>query len=379
MTLEEGKGAAFCGSFSSEKTAKLILNSMHALKAKFRTKSGEIWVYEDCAGLGTMLDAIRRTGLAVRGIGASEEVVWLQTWLRRCGYGIVDSDLRKKTSLVQMTRGSLTIYAIGYLCQPYSSNGLKKGDSDPRVRGMMSKVIAFIDAHEPRVVFLEEVFGFDQTRAAKILKCALRRAGYTVSDFMFDSRAYVPQHRDRYYIVAVHTKWSDLTPDRLTEVLTPTPEDAPPMLEDMPPHGMEFRPMCEFTSKSNSDGEATVIARNAGYVQTCGFRHLSVADFGASPTRQTVQEHISPCVTKARAESRRLYLVTPGATQAARLTLIQLGFLQGWSQDDVTAMLEVADQKDCKVGAALGNGMTVPVVQAIIANLHKHCPKCFQT
>ncbi len=24
---------------------------MHALKAKFRTKSGEIWVYEDCAGL----------------------------------------------------------------------------------------------------------------------------------------------------------------------------------------------------------------------------------------------------------------------------------------------------------------------------------------
>lgn len=97
----------------------------------------------------------------------------------------------------------------GFPCQPFSRAGLCKGFTDKR--GMLFfEIMRIVRYHEPKVLLLENVKGLrshDNGQTFSIIKCSLKKSGYTVYDTVLNARDFgLPQSRERIYIVAVNNK-----------------------------------------------------------------------------------------------------------------------------------------------------------------------------
>ncbi|MCW3107658.1 MAG: dcm [Segetibacter sp.] len=100
------------------------------------------------------------------------------------------------------------ILLAGFPCQPFSQAGHKKGFSD--IRGTAFFEIArIVKYHHPSMLLLENVKGLvthDSGRTCTVIKGVLQRLDYAVFDMVLNARDFgLPQHRERLYIVAVHT------------------------------------------------------------------------------------------------------------------------------------------------------------------------------
>ncbi len=136
---------------------------------------------------------------------ACEANRWQADHLRKMGYAVVDADVKKRRTALgdDFSKGSITVYGLGLPCQPWSQQGNKHGPRDPRVRGLVKAVCAFLDANRPRVVILEGVPVFAGNSTASGLRRAFREGGYRLTEFTVNARLWVPQSRLRFYMVAV--------------------------------------------------------------------------------------------------------------------------------------------------------------------------------
>ena len=109
------------------------------------------------------------------------------------------------------------VLAGGFPCQPFSlagvskknSMGIKHGFSDPNQGNLFLYICKIINAHQPKVVFLENVknlISHDSGRTWKLIQLKLEELGYKVFWKIIDASAWVPQHRERIYIVAFRYK-----------------------------------------------------------------------------------------------------------------------------------------------------------------------------
>ncbi|MFP3018314.1 MAG: DNA (cytosine-5-)-methyltransferase [Candidatus Tisiphia sp.] len=105
------------------------------------------------------------------------------------------------------------ILCAGFPCQPFSIAGVSKRCSLGIPHGFLCNtqgtlffdVTRIISYHKPKIVFLENVknlLSHDKGKTFAIIKKTLRDLGYTVSERVIDARYYVPQHRERLFIVA---------------------------------------------------------------------------------------------------------------------------------------------------------------------------------
>lgn len=105
------------------------------------------------------------------------------------------------------------ILAGGFPCQPFSIAGVSKKNSLGRAHGfkcdtqgtLFFNICTIIEAKRPPVVMLENVknlLGHDKGRTWKVIHDSLTELGYTVFHKIIDAADYVPQHRERIYIVA---------------------------------------------------------------------------------------------------------------------------------------------------------------------------------
>ncbi|MCB1169033.1 MAG: DNA (cytosine-5-)-methyltransferase [Leptospiraceae bacterium] len=136
------------------------------------------------------------------------------------------------------------ILAAGFPCQPFSIAGVSKKGSLGREHGFkdMTQGTLFFDIarilaeKEPAMVFLENVKNLkshDKGRTFSIVLSTLQELGYTVFHSVLDARYYVPQHRERIYLIGFHRKSfekipffrfpqpSDQIPPRLASILDP--------------------------------------------------------------------------------------------------------------------------------------------------------------
>lgn len=108
---------------------------------------------------------------------------------------------------------SFDIVCAGFPCQPFSiagvskknSLGQKHGFADERQGNLFFEIANILEYHKPAAFVLENVKNLkshDKGRTFEIIHRTLRDAlGYYVYHKVIDARPYVPQHRERIYII----------------------------------------------------------------------------------------------------------------------------------------------------------------------------------
>lgn len=105
------------------------------------------------------------------------------------------------------------ILVAGFPCQPFSISGVSKknalgrphGFDDPTQGTLFFEIKRVLEAHRPHAFLLENVKNLgshDRGRTfAVIMEALTRDLGYTVYHQVIDAAAFVPQHRERIFIV----------------------------------------------------------------------------------------------------------------------------------------------------------------------------------
>lgn len=138
------------------------------------------------------------------------------------------------------------ILAGGFPCQPFSLAGVSKKNSLGRQHGFLCntqgtlffEVARIIAAKRPAVVFLENVKNLrshDKGKTWQMIQGTLEELGYWVFFSVIDAAGWVPQHRERVYIVCFDQARYPLRPDfrfppsrqttlRFGDILEPRPD-----------------------------------------------------------------------------------------------------------------------------------------------------------
>lgn len=106
------------------------------------------------------------------------------------------------------------ILVAGFPCQPFSIAGVSKKNSLGRVHGFLDKtqgtlffdVARIISSKRPKAFLLENVknlLSHDKGNTFKVIKQTLEELNYQVSYKVIDGKQFVPQHRERIYIVGL--------------------------------------------------------------------------------------------------------------------------------------------------------------------------------
>jgi len=109
------------------------------------------------------------------------------------------------------------ILAAGFPCQPFSLAGVSKKKSLGRDHGFKDKnqgnlffyLATIIEAKRPAVLFLENVKNLkshDKGRTWKVIFDTLTKLDYQVFSQVYDAAHWVPQHRERVFIVCFDKK-----------------------------------------------------------------------------------------------------------------------------------------------------------------------------
>ena len=105
------------------------------------------------------------------------------------------------------------LLAAGFPCQPFSLAGVSKKNSLGRAHGFDDEKSGNLffeierllrDGPKPRVVFLENVRNLrshDKGRTIAEIRRRLEVLGYELNDRIIDARSWVPQHRERIFII----------------------------------------------------------------------------------------------------------------------------------------------------------------------------------
>jgi DNA (cytosine-5)-methyltransferase 1 len=155
-----------------------------------------------------------------------------------CDHDIV-GDIREytkdKQSLDRIPKHDLLV--AGFPCQPFSIAGVSKKNSLGRAHGFMCDtqgtlffdLAQIIEHHKPSMILLENVKNLtshDGGKTFKLIKGTLEdELGYNISCRVIDGKSWVPQHRERIFIVGIR-KDIDLKLD-LHSLIVPTYEDGP--------------------------------------------------------------------------------------------------------------------------------------------------------
>lgn len=130
------------------------------------------------------------------------------------------------------------ILCAGFPCQPFSIAGKQLGFIDPR-GNMFWEIMRIVEFHRPKALLLENVrhlISHDNGRTIKIIRYALKQAGYRIFEAVLNSGDFgVPQRRKRIFFVCIR---KDLTncfsyplaphiPIVLQDILQPVKADDP--------------------------------------------------------------------------------------------------------------------------------------------------------
>ncbi|MCL2223859.1 MAG: DNA (cytosine-5-)-methyltransferase [Defluviitaleaceae bacterium] len=107
---------------------------------------------------------------------------------------------------------SYDILCAGFPCQPFSiagvskklSLGRKHGFEDEEQGNLFFEILRIIETKRPKIMFLENVKNLkshDKKNTWKVIHQSLEENNYYVFDKILDAGYYVPQHRERIFIV----------------------------------------------------------------------------------------------------------------------------------------------------------------------------------
>jgi len=148
------------------------------------------------------------------------------------------------------------VLAGGFPCQPFSiagvskknSMGVKHGFDDANQGNLFLYICKIVKIHQPKVVFLENVknlLSHDNGATWKIIERKLASLDYEIRWKIIDAKFWVPQHRERIYIVAFRRK--SFTKNEIESFRFPIKKNKVPMLKNI----LESKPLKKYMLTDN--------------------------------------------------------------------------------------------------------------------------------
>lgn len=244
------------------------------------------------------------------------------------------------------------VLAAGFPCQPFSLAGISKkkslgrahGFDDVRSGNLFFQIIRLIDnaPRTPAVLFLENVKHLtrhDGGRTFRVISDAIEARGYTFAHAVLDAQPWVPQHRERTFIVALHR---DVFGGRTFEFPTGQPARPWPTLGAILDSGLV-------------DARYTLTVNLWDYLQRYAAKHRDAGNgFGYSLADENgVARTLSARYHKDGSE----ILIDTGGPRPRRLTPRECARLMGYPDSFVIPV------SDTQAYRQFGNSVVVPVVE----------------
>ncbi|ABN78483.1 DNA (cytosine-5-)-methyltransferase [Cereibacter sphaeroides] len=270
------------------------------------------------------------------------------------------------------------VLLAGFPCQPFSIAGVSKKNSLGRQHGfrcdtqgtLFFDVARIIESHRPKVFLLENVknlLSHDKGRTFAVIGRTLEdELGYRISTRVIDARCFVPQHRERIFIVGVR-KDLDMKID-LSKLVLPSGVTGPRFGTVLHKEDGSELP----NNRSFLDPEGRVSDRYTlsdklwKYLQDYAEKHRQKGNgFGFGLTRRgDVARTLSARYHKDGSE----ILVDRGAgLNPRRLTPRECARLMGFDRPGQSEFLMPVS--DTQAYRQFGNSVVVPVVEAVARHM----------
>lgn len=250
------------------------------------------------------------------------------------------------------------ILAAGFPCQPFSIAGVSKKRSLGRAHGFKDKaqgtlffhLATIIDLKRPPVLLLENVKNLKSHNGGKtwdVIEGTLDDLGYTVFAQVLDAAAWVPQHRERIFIVGFDRKVFG---------------NQPPYEYVVPPSGP--KPKLRSILEANPDPKYTLSSHLWNYLQNYAKKHKEQGNgfgFGLADL-EGVSRTLSARYHKDGSE---ILIPQNGGKNPRRLTPKEAQRLMGF--DDSRAI----DVSDTQAYRQFGNAVVPPVARAVMKQIVK--------
>ena len=231
------------------------------------------------------------------------------------------------------------VLLAGFPCQPFSIAGVSKKNALGRQHGFADEtqgtlffdVARILEACEPRAFLLENVKNLqshDGGRTLEVIRYVLEeQLDYDVSMRVIDARSFVPQHRERLFIVGTRR---GSPPFNLSEVDIPNPSFGPRLASILHPEDGSERSdgRCTLAPDGRVDPKYTLSPRLWAYLQAYAEKHRAAGNgFGFGLVRPDgIARTLSARYYKDGSE---ILVEQPGA-RPRRLTPLEAARLMGF-------------------------------------------------
>ena len=258
------------------------------------------------------------------------------------------------------------ILAAGFPCQPFSIAGVSKKNSLGKAHGfdckeqgnLFFRICEIVKAKRPPILILENVKNLkshDKRRTWPVIKSSLESLDYVVFDQTIDARDYVPQHRERIFIVCFDSKVFGANPG----YQFPDPPSGP---------SPKFRDILE----ADPDPKYILTTHLWKYLQAYAAKHKKAGNgFGYGMTDlDGVSRTLSARYYKDGSE---VLIPRGGRKRPRRLTLVEAARLMGFG-DMVTAREDIP-VSDTQAYKQFGNAVVPAVAEAVGRSALSHAVK----
>ncbi len=257
------------------------------------------------------------------------------------------------------------VLCAGFPCQPFSLAGVSKKNSMGKSHGFMdtTKGTLFFDVAEvlqtkrPKVFFLENVKNLkshDKGNTFKVITNTLTKLNYEFNFKVVDGGKWVPQHRERIFIVGYDKEQFDITRDQIIIPTEPEPDYIYPKL----------RTILNRIVLDHSLGDGTWKA-----LQAHKARHAAKGNgFGYSLHTFPIPEDAKTRTISARyhKDGAEILVEQKEGKNPRKLTIQEAMQLQGF--DPRTFRFPVSKTQAYK---QIGNSVVVPAVEATAREISK--------
>jgi DNA (cytosine-5)-methyltransferase 1 len=253
------------------------------------------------------------------------------------------------------------ILLAGFPCQPFSISGVSKKNSlgkphgfdDPTQGNLFFEIKRILQDKRPLAFLLENVKNLkshDKGNTYKVIRDALEKdLGYTIYDEVIDAVSYVPQHRERIFIVGFRE----------------------PLFFSFPQLHVEKKPTLKDILDPNVPEKYTLTDHLWSYLQKYAEKHRANGNgFGFGLTE--LNGHTRTLSARYYKDGSEILIPQGKDKNPRRLTPPECARLMGFTQLKPDFKIPVSDTRAYK---QFGNAVVVPVVFDIATQIIKTLKK----
>ncbi|MFZ4762802.1 MAG: DNA (cytosine-5-)-methyltransferase [Alphaproteobacteria bacterium] len=250
------------------------------------------------------------------------------------------------------------VLCAGFPCQPFSiagvskknSLGRKHGFDDEKQGNLFFHIIRIINYHKPKILFLENVKNLkshDKGNTWKVIAMELNKAGYYIFHKIIDGKYYVPQHRERLFIICFR---KDLFVDIDFE---------------FPPYPMKRLYELRDIVEKEVDKKYTLSDNLWNYLQQRKIKQQDKGNgFGYGLIDSTIEEYTRTLSARYYKDGSEILIVQQGSCPR-KLTPRECAKLQGFPDDFIIAVSDTQAYKQ------FGNSVVVPAIKTTFEQVIK--------